>query len=295
MSHRAHGTYVKYVQDRCRCTPCRQANSVYVRARTQNVIPAYVSATKARNHVIELRTHSVGLKIIARTSGVAHGTLSKLIYGDRTRGMGPSKRIRQSTAEKILAVTPAAATGGARIDAQPTRTLLDTMIAAGIPKSTIAVALGATGPGLQIGRRSTVTAATASAVRRLHDDWCTGRWVPVRRDCWGNTTTIDQPPPPLEPRPGADISELLLDLADIVETRRDQAEWRKVAACRNRPVHIWFPARGDAQTSAAAMKVCKSCIVRAQCRAANLHQPSGIYAALSGKARRSLRAQDAAA
>jgi len=294
MSHRTHGTYVKYVVDRCRCVPCRQANSVYERARTQNVVPAYVSATEARNHVIELRTHSVGLKIIARTSGVAHGTLSKLIYGDRTRGMAPSKRIRQSTAEKILAVTPAAATGGARIDAQPTRTLLNTMIAAGIPKSTIAVALGATGPGLQIGRRSTVTATTARDVRQLHYDWCAGRWVPVRRDCWGNTTTITPPPPPPF-RPGADITELLLDLADIVETRRDQAEWRKVAACRNRPVHIWFPARGDAQTSAAAVKVCMSCIVRAQCRAANLDQPDGVYAALSGKARRSLRAQDAAA
>lgn len=290
MSHRAHGTYVKYVQDRCRCLPCKTAHSAYERARTSRIEPPYVSATGAREHIAELRAVGVGLKSIAKTSGVSHGALSKIVYGDRTRGRGPSKRIRPSTAEKILAVTPSAARGNAKIDAAPTRALLDEMIAAGIPKTRIAAELGAASPSLQVARRPMVAASTAAAVAVLHARWVAGEWTPVRRDCWGNTYQTMRPPPAERGR--ADVSHLYLELADIVEERRAQAEWRQSAACRGRSTWMWFPQRGDSETSDAARRICLACMVRDQCRAANLDQRDGIYGALSAKARRELRGGD---
>jgi hypothetical protein len=92
-------------------------------------------------------------------------------------------------------------------------------------------------------------------------------------------------------RQSADISELLLELAEIVEERREQT-WRADAACRNRPTWMWFPARGDRDTLERALKVCRSCFVREQCRAANIDKRDGIYGGLTGAARRELRRAD---
>jgi hypothetical protein len=55
---------------------------------------------------------------------------------------------------------------------------------------------------------------------------------------------------------------------------------------------MWFPARGDRETSEAARKVCMACMVRDQCRAANLDQRDGVYGALTANARRELRGVD---
>jgi hypothetical protein len=161
------------------------------------------------------------------------------------------------------------------------------MIDAGVPKVRIAAELGSAAPGLQIGRRQLVNAATAAAVAALHARWTTGEWVPVRRDRYGNITPC--PPPPAPAKPTADISDLLLDLAEAVETRNDQADWRQSAACRNRPSYLWFPTRGDNQTRDAGLKICAACIVRDACRAANFDQPEGTYGGLTASARRAAR------
>jgi hypothetical protein len=66
----------------------------------------YVDAQPAREHVLRLRAAGVGPKRIAELSGVPHGSLAKLIYGDPRRNLAPSKRIRPETEAKILAVEP---------------------------------------------------------------------------------------------------------------------------------------------------------------------------------------------
>lgn len=66
----------------------------------------YVDAEPARQHVLALRAAGMGPVTIARASGVSHGALAKLVYGDKQRGLAPSKRIRPETATKILAVEP---------------------------------------------------------------------------------------------------------------------------------------------------------------------------------------------
>jgi hypothetical protein len=293
VTHRPHGSYVKYVQEQCRCEPCRAANRDYQRAATSRIEPPYVSASAARAHIRDPAAAGAGLKTIAKAGHVSHGTLSKLMYGDRTRGMAPSKRIRRSTHDRILAVTPAAARGTSRVDATTTKALLAEMIGAGVPKVRIAAELGSAAPGLQIGRRQQVNAATAAAVAALHARWTTGEWVPVRRDRYGNTTPT--PAPAIPRRPSADISDLLLDLAEIVETRNDQAAWRQSAACRNRPSYLWFPTRGDTEVLDAGLKICAACMVRAQCRAANFDQPVGTYGGIPASARRAVHRIDVTA
>jgi hypothetical protein len=282
-----HGTYVAYVIDRCRCELCRDANRRYNLARRNSLEPAYVGAGPARDHVRELMAAGVGLKTIAKRSGVPHGTLSKLVYG--IPGRPPSKRVRRQTLERLLTVSPADAAAGARVDAAATWKLIDEMVAAGAPKSRIAEALGQSGPGLQLGR-DTVAARNARAVADLHRRWTAGEVTFERRDSHGGVRVAVAPPRRRDP---ADVSDLLLELAEIVEERNAQP-WRSSAACRGRPQYLWFPARGDHRTVKAGLDICAACTVRADCRAANLDRTEGTYGGLTAGARRRRREEDAA-
>jgi hypothetical protein len=108
VSERQHGTNTRYHIDGCRCQPCRKAARDYERAKNRQIAYGrwrpYVDAEPARQHVLKLRAAGMGPKRIAEVSGVPHGSLAKLIYGDRKRGMSPSRRIRPETAAKILNV-----------------------------------------------------------------------------------------------------------------------------------------------------------------------------------------------
>jgi hypothetical protein len=46
--------------------------------------------------------------------------------------------------------------------------------------------------------------------------------------------------------------------------------WLEQAACRGKPTGWWFPARGDAFTTAVAKSICARCPVRCACLAAAL-------------------------
>ncbi len=282
-----HGTHAAYVFDKCRCDDCKRATRDYERERRSRIEPAYVSALPAREHVAELAAAGVGLKQIARASGVSHGALSKLMYGVTRDGVvcrPPSKRIRKATLDAILAVAPAQAAGGAKLPAEPTWQLIDEMIAAGVPRVRIAQHLGQTGPGLQLGRRF-VTARNARAVRQLHDEWQAGRVELDRRNRHSGSVVVVAPPVRRE-RP--DLSWELEQLAAIVE-RRNERSWRADAACLDRPLYLFFPARGDGQTLAKARAICSSCSVRAQCAAESMFEREGVYGGLSAKQRREYR------
>lgn len=281
-----HGTNACYRLNGCRCRPCKDAASAYQRDWSQRVAPTTMPAGPARRHVDELRAAGVGLKTIAKAAGVPHGTLSKLVYGTTTRS--PSKRVRVDTYERLLAVSPADLAAGAKIPAGATWALIDEMVAHGVPKAAIARKLGQRGPALQLSR-NLVTAGNARAVVELHRAWRAREVELARRDCWGNVTVAV--PPPAE-RGRADISDLLDELAEIVEQRNEQP-WRAQAACRGRPTRVWFPTGGDTRTLEAALKICGSCFVRDQCRAEMFDQPAGVYGALTPGRRRQLRLEEA--
>lgn len=107
------GTRVKYVLDRCRCVPCSKANSEAEtwreRQKAYGRYNKYVPAIGVREHVNSLTAAGMGLKQVAKVSGVAHGALWKLMYG-KTRPDGsrvPSRRVLRETAEKLFALDPA--------------------------------------------------------------------------------------------------------------------------------------------------------------------------------------------
>lgn len=175
----SHGTYACYVLDACRCLPCAAANNDYEQTRRRR--NAYgrtdlVDAGPVRDHVAALRAAGVGLKQVAKTSGVAHGALSKLVYGgERTRKDGtkapPSARVRKKTAAAVLAVTAGQArAGGARVDSTGTRRRLQALACLGW---TVAQVAARTTVGRQAldgamhGRP--VTTATAHAVAVVYD------------------------------------------------------------------------------------------------------------------------------
>lgn len=282
-----HGTNARYTLNGCDCPECSAAHTAYEAERRHRIEPAYVSALPAREHCRELMAAGVGLKQISKRSGVPQGTLWKLLYGKEGK---PSKRVRKATLDRLLTVSPADVADGSRIDPGPTWALVDEMIAAGVPKARIAEGIGQRGPGLQLSRNS-ISPRNARAVAELHRRWRAGEVVLTRTHRHTGTRVIAPPPP--ERRQTADISDLLLELAEIVEERNAQA-WRADAACRNRPTYLWFPAKGDNRTADHATKICRACMVRAECRAANLDQPHGIYFGLSAKARKEIRTEHSA-
>lgn len=187
-THRPHGSYVKYVVEKCRCLPCTEARRAYERnrrramARPDELWLPYVPAGRARRHLAELSTAGVGQKRVAEVSGVPHGSIAKIVYGDPRRGMAPSRRIRLETERRILAVSIADAADRAKIDARPTWELLDELVARGFTKTWLAKMLGMKCPALQLGRHR-VTAANARKVARLHKR-LDGMKGPGRKSRW---------------------------------------------------------------------------------------------------------------
>lgn len=171
-----HGTHAAYVLDRCRCRACRDAASRYERWRGKQRAygrEAYVSADRARAHVTALRDAGMGLKTVARVSGVPHGALAKLIYGDRARGMEPSKRIRPSTEARILAVAATLDNLGqtACVDSTGTHRRLQALVTLGWSQSQLARRIGMDATNLWgVLRRPVVHAETARKVRSLYDE-----------------------------------------------------------------------------------------------------------------------------
>jgi len=173
-----HGTHACYVLDRCRCDPCRHANTAYEKKRRRwtGEFPIeehpYTDADQARQIVQTLKRKGMGLKTVASESGIAHGTLWKLIYG--MPGRGPSKRVRRETLEALAAVLDGLAfddyqlAGGAKIPAREAWEIVDELVARGWWKAEIGRRISGNpdSKSLQMGRRF-VTVSTLRTLREL--------------------------------------------------------------------------------------------------------------------------------
>lgn len=290
MSGRKHGTHACYVWGPapgagkgCRCDDCRAAAAAYERDRKRRATPAYVTAGSARSHVKWLQSQGVGLKTIAERSGVPHGSIAKLIYGDKARGMAPSKRIRPETRDKILAVRPADAADGARVPAARTWQHIDTLLSRGWTKVAIAKAIGQTSGGLQLGR-ATVSAGHARTIASLLD-----QPVPPRRSRHGLHAA-----PELEEEEAivgeadAELDRYQLPTLDLAPTVLDRG------ACRRPDVPTWlfFPERGGLKTINAAKAICATCPVAAACLDFALrNHEAGVWGGTTAKERRTMRSE----
>lgn len=223
---REHGTRTKYAHDRCRCLPCRMANSRYetarqaarrmpwrvhsvgggrlwivrsadtreIAVRTHDPLEAAVRRDElnatfrrvadlreplwasrgtvgtVRRHLAALAACGIGLHQVARLARLSRQRLQEIARG---RGLRPDRprrrRLKQATAERILAVMTTGAAPGARVPAAETWRIVGELLAAGWTKGRIAQALGAERAALQLGR-DRVLRRNADAVRVLHDD-----------------------------------------------------------------------------------------------------------------------------
>lgn len=289
---REHGTRAKYTVDKCRCDECRRACAEYERQRTARIEPAYVMAGPARAHVRHLMSLGMGHKRIAQVSGVTPSVVAALLYGKKVgkKHRPPTKRIRPETAAALLAVD-FAPTDGAYVDATDMWQQVDEMVAAGIPRTRIAEHVGSSVRNFY-NRNDTARADRVRAVGEMYAEFTSGTLVTVRRSRHGDKVlTFDPVEVDHEPddRLVDEYYRSLGQLADLLEDRNEQAEWRRSGACVGRPAWMWFPARGDVKTREAAIRICKACIVRKQCLAANLDAPQGIFGGLGRQERVELR------
>jgi hypothetical protein len=288
---REHGTRAKYVVDKCRCDECRRACADYQRELTARIAPAYVLAQPAREHVEHLMALGMGFKRVAEVAGVSASAVAALLYGKKVgdKHRAPTKRIRPETAAALLAVDfdP---NDGAMVDAAEMWRQVKELVAAGIPRTRIAERLG-THAGNLYPRGEKVTAARARTVGEMYAEFTAGTLVTVRRSRHGDRTlTFDAVEHDRDERLVDEYRRAVVRIAEVFEQRNAQADWRKDAACTGRPAWMWFPARGDVKTYKAAIRICRSCVVRQQCLEANLHERDGIFGGLGSGARQDIRA-----
>lgn len=178
---REHGTPAKYTMEGCKCVLCRKAVSDYAVHRNRLIAygrwDPYVDAGPVRAHIEQLQAAGIGWKRVARLAGLAPSTVEKILYGAPYRGMGPSKRIRHATADKILSVQVGieALGGAAVVDATGARRRLQALVAIGWSQSKLASRLGMERSNFgALFERGQMRAETVRAIRDLYDElWST--------------------------------------------------------------------------------------------------------------------------
>lgn len=190
-----HGTYACYVLDKCRCGPCAEANSAYERNRVRQI--AYgrwnqrIPASPVREHVRALADAGMGLKTVAKRSGVSHGALWKLMYGKRQADgtYRPSTRVLRETAEKLYALDPdwgqpLQLADGAKLNVEactPARLKLRSLVRLGWSQSKLATRLGMTptnfgsviqGINRMTGEPAGMQVSTSRAIDELFEQLC---------------------------------------------------------------------------------------------------------------------------
>lgn len=157
-----HGHRVRYMAG-CRCLKCRMANANYALRRIQACNRgegnAIVDASPAIAHLRELSRQGVGYKTAADAASVARSTVSKLVFGERTRA-------RAQTVRRLLAVTAKARADHSTVRGGKTWRMINQLLEEGFTKARISRELGNKTPALQI-RHHSVLARTELAVERL--------------------------------------------------------------------------------------------------------------------------------
>lgn len=169
-----HGTYAAYKLDDCRCPPCSKAATDYGRTRERRTAygtwQPFTDAQPVRDHVLQLMAAGVGLKRITTLTGINGGVMCKLVYGQG--GKPPTRRVRQATADKILAVRPTDLAPGARVDATGTRRRLQALTTLGWSAAQLAHQAGLDRQvidGAITSTRQQITQANADTIARLYD------------------------------------------------------------------------------------------------------------------------------
>jgi AraC-like DNA-binding protein len=98
----AHGTLQRYRQDRCKCVPCREANTRYEQGRRAHVAAygrwsAFADTRPVRAHVIDLMDSGLTRHAIADRAHISEDTVRRLLVSD-------TRRMARRTANALLAL-----------------------------------------------------------------------------------------------------------------------------------------------------------------------------------------------
>jgi hypothetical protein len=175
-ANHTHGTPTAYVVDKCRCTPCTEANTAREQARQAakkagTYDAGRTDAEPVRTHIEQLRARGYGLKQIAKLARVSQSTLGKIIYGDPSRNMPPRARVEKHVADRVLAIRPSLSTVGETIHvkAGPTQDRVRSLVCIGYSIGWQAKRLGKMhGNFARVLDHEQVNAKTARDVRDLY-------------------------------------------------------------------------------------------------------------------------------
>jgi transcriptional regulator with XRE-family HTH domain len=151
----------------------RQRDKAYGRWQTQ-----YVEAGPVREHVRLLVAAGIGTRRLETLSGVSRSALQNLLNGRKERGTGPSAKVAESTAERILAIpipTESHRLAGdhALVLSVGSTRRLQALVAMGYTQSYLAGRLGVTAANsteLFHGKRLCVTASRAREIEALYTE-----------------------------------------------------------------------------------------------------------------------------
>ena len=172
-----HGDENRYRMDGCRCAPCTEAarrSHAKWELRILQHGPDLVDPTPAVTRLKEWQSRGMGSKAIAKHTGLSTSTVETWLYGredPRRRQVDP--RIHRRTASAILTAPEPRLDDflpAARVDSTGTARRLQALYALGWSVHAVADRAGLSVCTLRdVPTRSSVTAATALAVRAVYD------------------------------------------------------------------------------------------------------------------------------
>lgn len=135
-----HGTVAGRVA-KCGCFPCRAAISRWRANRVHHIRQGtwhpWADTEPVRDHLKELSDYGIGWEQVVNLTRLPAATISRILYpaGERP----PLRRIRKTTADRILAVEPCLANmaASALVDGTGTTRRLQALTALGWPMSTV--------------------------------------------------------------------------------------------------------------------------------------------------------------
>lgn len=116
----------------CHCTLCTAGATRDMKRRRLDG-PCTVDAEAVRRHVLSLKNGGLSYKSIAAIAHVQDMVLCRLLYGDKARGLPPTRRMRRGNAQALLAVRPGQVGKEGFVSAAGTRRRLQALARAGWP------------------------------------------------------------------------------------------------------------------------------------------------------------------
>src|SRR5581483_4491717 len=100
----------------------------------------WIDGETVHEHIRKQQAAGLGLTQLAKVSGVPFATLCRIMYGQPSQGLPPTRRTKREVAEKVLAAeaTLDNVADLARVDATGTRRRVGAMVAAGHTQTAIA-------------------------------------------------------------------------------------------------------------------------------------------------------------